>query len=380
MQKVVITSMPIQFHSYYQWFVLGLYELENKNEIAFKWRLPIYQFAYYFLLNNYLRREGYRFLSKYKILKNESYALTGYFKDSDGNKKYFAFDIADSPYVFDEKILSKTTIYFKAQCPINIDSKGFKLTNEMYIPFAKYVLNYKDKIKPAMLGPRRLSWSFKFEELKKSYLQYLSFQTATKKGKLMCYFGGAKGPAVTPNKVLDDNFDGEGKVMGHFANQLQHPNEKRYLLFRIIRKMGAICDARVINKSGVVDTEEFLTKDAPVPLKDFTKHVANFQYNANVSGFRLSIPNRFIESFMVGTAIVTDELAVKWYTPFKEEVVELPVMGYLPNDQVNWMLIEQQVNQLKDVQAAKVIEQYNNNWAPLAFATYIVQTLQTANQ
>lgn len=375
MKKIIITSVPIQYHSYFQWLILGLYEMENNKEILIRFRLPFYQFIYFFIFNNYLRRESYRFLSKYKLLKKESYALSGFSISAKGEKKKFAFDIADSPFAFDTNHLKFSDIYFKAQCPKVFETNGFRLSDKVYIPYEEVVWAHQNKIKPAMLGPRRLAWSLKYVPLKKAYDQYLSRQTEQKNGKIMCYFGGAKGPVVKELVASNGNFDGEDIIMSQFANDLQHPNEKRYQLFKIIRKMGEGCDARVINKDGVVDDAIFLTKDAVIPLKDFTSHIANFSFNANVSGFRMSIPNRFIESFMVGTAIVTDCLAVKWYRNFEEEVVELPEMGYLPNDLVDWALIEQQVNNLKLADAQKVIEQYNKNWAPIALSRYVVEEL-----
>lgn len=375
MKRVTIKSIPLQYHSYYQWLLLGLYELENNGEISLRFRLPFYQFVYLFIFNDYLRRESYRFLTKYKLLKSESYVLTGYILNSGGGSHTFAFDIADSPFAFDIKSLQTADVYFKVQCPKTIDEKGFRLTSKVFIPYAKEVLNNNKKIKPAMLGPRRLAWSFKYSSLKKSYDEYVTHQSREKKKLLMCYFGGAKGPSIKSVAVSAGNFDGEDIIMSRFTNELNHPNEKRYKLFRIIRKMGENCDARVINKDGVKDDEIFLKKDAVIPLKDFTSHIADFKYNANISGFRLSIPNRFIESFMAGTAIVTDQLSVKWYKDFEEEVVELPAMGYLPMEEVDWNSVQQQLQNLPDVPAEKVIEQFNKNWAPIPFARYIVSAI-----
>lgn len=375
MKRVIITSVPVQYHSYYQWLILGLYELEKKQEISLRFRLPLYQFIYFFVFNDYLRRESYRVLSRYKLLKNEGYTLSGFLTDETGKKRSFAFDIADSPFAFDISDLRSCDVYFKAQCPKTIDAKGFRLTDKVWIPYADEVLRYKEKIKPAMLGPRRLAWSIQYNALHAAYQDYLSHQTINKQKKLMCYFGSAKGPAVNAALSVASDFDGEDIIMSRFANELQHPNEKRYQLYRIMRKMGDSCDARVINKDGVTDDPFFLTKDAVVPLKEFTRHVAAFKYNANISGFRLSIPNRFIESFMVGTAIVTDQLSVKWYRDFEAEVVELPEMGYLPMAEVDWILIEQRLNSLQEVNAQRVIDQYNKNWAPVALAGYLVASL-----
>lgn len=379
MKKIVVKSIPVQYHSYYQWLILGLYELEKKQEIFLKFRLPFYQFIYFFVFNDYLRKEGFRFLSKYKLLKAESYALAGFFSGEEGEQQKFAFDIADSPFAFDKNYLISSDVYFKVQCPKIIDGRGFRLTDKVFIPYAVEVLANSNKIKPAMMGPRRLAWSIKYKLLKSAYDQYLSHQTDKKNSKLMCYFGNAKGPVVKTEITSTGNFDGEDIIMNQFANELQHPNEKRYQLFRIIRNMGADCDARVINKNGVADEAAFLTKDAVIPLKEFTGHIAAFSYNANISGFRLSIPNRFIESFMVGTAIVTDKLSVKWYRDFEAEVLELPEMGYLPMAQVDWDLIQQQLASLKELNSKKVIEQYNKHWAPEAFAQYLVSELQPAN-
>jgi hypothetical protein len=380
MKKVVLTSIPIQYHSYYQWLILGLYEVEKQQKITLHFRLPIYQHIFYFLLNDNLRKKWFRFLNKFKLLKNESYCLKGFLKTNNkNNKQQFVYDIGDSPFAFSKTHLQTVNTYFKAQCPITISEKGFRLTDDVYIPYTPDVLQHQNKIKPAMLGPRRLAWSIKYTALKKSYNNYIAQQNTNKTGNLMCYFGGAKGPTIKAVQTANNNFDGEDIIMYKFGNLLHHPNEKRYQLFRIIKKMGSTCDARVINKTGVQDEPFFLATDAPIPLKDFTSHVANFKYNANVSGFRLSIPNRFIESFMVGTAIVTDALAVKWYTNFEAEVVQLPEMGYLLTAQVNWPLIEEKVNALPAIDANTVLQQYQKNWAPAAFAAYIVNELSSVS-
>ncbi len=376
MNKVIIKSIPIRHHSYYQWLILGLQQIEQQKQIKLKFRLPFYQFIYYFVLNDYLRRQFFRFISRYQLLLFETYNLEAVFVDEKNQQNKFVFDVADSPFSFESDSLKNAAVYFKVQCPKLIDEAGFRLTDEVFIPFPKEAIIYKNKIKPAMLGCRRLAWSVKYAALKMGYDHYISFQTENKQQLLTCYFGGATGPAAKTNIAQPVNFDDEGVIMGYFAGKLQHPNEKRYQLFKIIRQMGNQCDARVINKQGVVDDALFLTKDAPVPLKDFTSYIGGFKYNANVSGFRLSIPNRFIESFMVGTAIVTDQLSVKWYQNFEEELVELPEMGYLPNDKVNWDLIQEKLIHLKDVDALKVIKNYNRKWAPTALAKYVVSTLE----
>ena len=89
----------------------------------------------------------------------------------------------------------------------------------------------------------------------------------------------------------------------------------------------------------------------------------------------MSIPNRFMESFIVGTAIVTDKLAVKWYLPFDEEVVELEEMGYLPKDSVNWNKVTEQIKALPDISKESVNKRYEEKWAPIPVARYMIKTI-----
>lgn len=96
----------------------------------------------------------------------------------------------------------------------------------------------------------------------------------------------------------------------------------------------------------------------------------------NVSGYRMSIPNRFIESFMVGTGIVTDKLAVKWYKPFNEEVYETVPMGYLPMNQVDWRKFEFDMNHLPSLDSKKVVEAFEDKWSPMVVAQYIIDTVK----
>ena len=89
----------------------------------------------------------------------------------------------------------------------------------------------------------------------------------------------------------------------------------------------------------------------------------------------MSIPNRFIESFLVGTAIMTDKLAIKWYKPFGKEVIETVPMGYLLNDKVDWSQFETDIQNLPTVSKEDVIKEYNDKWEPRVVAKYIIDTV-----
>jgi hypothetical protein len=169
------------------------------------------------------------------------------------------------------------------------------------------------------------------------------------------------------------DFDKERNLMGYFGAKLSHPNLKRAKVASIIGKKGAGYDARVIS-GGNSDSKQGGDKSLVVPLKDFCAHVSQFEYNMNVSGYRLSIPNRFMEAFIVGTGILTDKLALKWYLPFDEEVIETTEMGYLPDEKVDWEKVESDIDQLPKVDKKKILELYNKKWAPEVVAQYIVDS------
>ena len=375
MKTVTIKSLPVKFHTYYQWLLLGLYELSENKSIDLRFKLPLYQSVYYYLINNKFFGHLCNLLAfRFKLVEFENYLMELNVISNNLIKKV-VFDISDSPFCFNAKHLRDCDYYFKMQCPKDIDSKGFRLTDQVYIPYIPEVLQYKDKIKSSMQGPRKLSGSIQYNALKTAYNQYISNKVSERNKILMCYFGSSQGPA--PKFISEGtlNFDDEGVIMGCFYGKVHHPNEKRYLLYKVIKKLDEKYDARVIDKSGVIDDELYLQKEEVIPLNQFTKHISQFQYNLNISGYRLSIPSRFIESFMVGTAIVTDKLSVKWHKDFDKEVVELPEMGYLPENQVYWQEITKSIGSLKPVDSTEVIKSYNEKWSPTAFATYVINTI-----
>ena len=147
----------------------------------------------------------------------------------------------------------------------------------------------------------------------------------------MCYFGNAKGPVARKVSQKEFDVDEEAQILGFFGEAIQHPNEKRAKSADIISEIHPkeLYDARIINRGNSDNGGMNKDKNLIVPIENFCDHIAQFQYNLNISGYRKSIPNRFIESFISGTGIVTDKLSVKWYKPFDKEVFETVEMGYL---------------------------------------------------
>jgi hypothetical protein len=231
-----------------------------------------------------------------------------------------------------------------------------------------------NKIRPLMVGPRKLADGISFSQLKKGYQHCRESKTNKKTKKIMCYFGNSKGPKAQETDLQHLDVNSERQIMGCFS-ELNHPNEKRAIIANIIGDLSPKekYDARVIHFGGSDQKREINSK--VIPLIDFCNHVSKFEYNINVSGYRKSIPNRFIESFMVDTAIITDKLAVKWYCDFDNEVYETVEMGYLPESKVNWEIFRGNLLELSKVKKNSLESNFINKWSPEAVANYIISSL-----
>ena len=395
--KVVITDLSFR-PNYYQWFIYGLMLLDKRGDIRLKFELPLNQRLY--VVNNL--KPTIFFLRAYKRLKRMAFGsvekpsksyFRGYVIDSEG-RHTFCIDSADSPDMFSGALLRSVDVYFKMQCPKEFDERGFKIGND-FIPFfdsefenvadegkqkgkrrlCQEVYEYQSKIKPLMVGPRSMGRSCSFKEMDASYRNLLSARAVEQTKKVMCYFGSALGPVPSVG-VAEPDWDWESDIMGYFGDRMNHPNEKRAKIAAILESLGEGYDARVIN-GGNSDSKDSSNRrtDLIVPLKDFSGFVAAFQYNINISGYRMSIPARFIDSFVCGTAIATDNLHVRWYHPFGDEVTEIGEMGYLPDSEVDYDEVSRKLKNLNPVSKDYVIAQYERYWAPAKVAEYIVESV-----
>lgn len=385
--KVVITSG--YRWSYFQWFLLGFYELEKKGDISLHFSLPPSSFCLSKFSSNLLLKIADKLR---RTFETDSYNMDGYIEyihNGKREKKYFTVDSADAPYLFDERKLKSVNCYFKMQCPLSFEEEGFKLTDSIVIPWCDHAhVNSKlkltergerkkiarldsCKIKPLLNATRSLGKGISYNDLKSGYKNYIKDRRINKEKKIMCYFGNSLGPKAEKNPIPD--FDWEGDIMGYFGDKVCHPNEKRAKIADILNQMEDT-DSRIIsNANADSDNEKKLPE---IPLKDFCAHVAKFEYNINVSGYRMSIPSRFIESMMVGTAIVTDQLKVRWFLPFDEEVVEISEMGYLPDYKINWRKVKSDLENLKDSNPQKIVKRYEDKWAPIKVAEYMIKTIK----
>lgn len=388
--KIVITSA--YDWGYYQWFLLGFYNLQLLGDIDFDINVGLYSSLLKYSENEFLNRV----LRKIQ-LKKEKYSplLEGYLIDFDNSIKHFCIDYEDSPFIYDISKLKKVNAYFKIQCPKEFNQEGFRLTDDVILPWTDWqhdnedlpirtcghrkvvpnFIEYTSKIYPLMLGPRRLSYGISYKSIKRGYEKYIQDRNTVKEKKLMCYFGNSKGPVPSVDIDMPD-LNWESDILCHWGQLINHPNEKRYKIAEYISTLGDDYDARIIHL-GNSDTGKKVINNNTVQLKEFCKFISKFQYNFNVSGYRLSIPNRFIESFMVGTGIVTDKLSVQWYKPFsKKSVIETKEMGYLPMNKVSWENIYQDINNLPDSNPQDIVDEFNEKWEPTVVANYIVNTLR----
>lgn len=390
---VVITDLSNRI-TYYQWFIYGFMLLKKAGVIKLRFDIPFGQKLYLIPYLGFIIYIFKKLKSKCHYsaeIKTKAY-LKGYIIDENGLSHTFCIDSADSPNMFSGKLLQETDLYFKIQCPKEFDSRGFRL-GDIFIPFfdvefanpkdtgkvkAKRklcpdVYKYQDKIKPLLSAVRSMGRTCSFIELHARYNRLLSARKVKQTEKAMCYFGNAQGPIPTPN-VKDPDYDWESDILGYYGDKLNHPNEKRAKITQILKSFGNGYDARLIN-DGHSDQGQCTHKEQIIPLKDFSKHVARFQYNINVSGYRMSIPSRFIDSFVCGTAIATDNLSVKWYQPFGNEVCEIGEMGYLPDNKIDYAKIEEELKSLKSVSRDYVIERYEKYYSPIACAKYMLNTI-----
>ena len=178
--------------------------------------------------------------------------MEGYVEQN-GIRHSFCIDSADTPYCLDGEALERVDVYFKTQCPIEIDSqKGYRLTDEVFVPYCDHrhvdssldlvaegerlplenLDANKHKVRPCVVGFRRLADGNSYSALRNGWENYRKGAYKQANRKAMCYFGNALGPQPRPDSPMDR--DNEKGLMNHYPT-LNHPNEKR-------AQVGASCN------------------------------------------------------------------------------------------------------------------------------------------
>lgn len=173
--RVVITSA--YRWSYFEWFLLGLYQLADAGEIELEFALKGLPWS------SLLQKVNGDFMSRaaghmMRTREADSYNMDGYVVAPDGSRHDFTVDSADAPFLFDEAKLAQAMTYFKMQCPIDLEVDGFELAPGVVIPWCDHMHadpavtglttrasrkeiadlgKYLPQIHPLMIGPRRLA-------------------------------------------------------------------------------------------------------------------------------------------------------------------------------------------------------------------------------
>jgi hypothetical protein len=375
--KVIIQSLPIRNRGYFEWLYTGLQQLHELGKIELKHEGSTW--------DRFLREHPRVFgkLDQYfpdlcKLLfPVDHFTLFGRVEMGDQQMR-FAYDVTDSPFTYALAHLELCDCYFKTQCPITIENAGFPLSSSINVPYHPLVLEKKASILPAMsTGPITSTFNLKRNlRLLRSYQQIVS---ATKKLKIFASFGGDRGP---PSWSMQDlppaphNFHNERSIVTRYGNAIQHPNEKRAEIVRILRKWGATdVDGRIWNSR---DPE--IQGDA-LQWNDYLRTVSQSVYNINVSGFRRSLPFRFLDSFQVGCGILTDTIGTRWYAPFERglEVLEYGDAGYEARQSTDWSVIESRLRSiyesidLAENRSAEIQAQFEKKWHPIRLAEYFLK-------
>lgn len=305
----------------------------------------------------------------------DHFTLTGYYENG-GKVANFAYDVTDSPFTYALAHLEKCDIYFKTQFPHSFDELGFSLSSDIRVGYHPYVLDSKDKLRPAMsTGPITNTLN-----LKRNLSQLAgnaAYLSGSKRYKMFASFGGDRGPSPWKKRELPTaphNYLGEKDIMSRFP-EITHPNEKRARLVSILKgwKKSDV-DVRIWN------TSDPSIQGAPLKWSDYLARVGETVWNINVSGFRRSLPFRFLDSFQVGCGIVTDNLGVKWYRPFDPEfeVTEFGELGYEIESNVNWKSVEIRLRNiyektdLSQERARAVRDSFENKWQPMRLGEYFI--------
>ena len=371
-RPVRVTLDPIHFPymDYFEWLVFGLQLLHDAGEIEFRLQTTTTTppFQLHPKLGPALRRVVPGLMDA--LSRGSGAILTGAVQVAD-QKRRFVLDLGDSPYNFQVEQLLETDVYFKAQCPLTFDPRGFPIAADAFVPYHPDVLSYQARIHPAMLG-RPLSRTLRQTPNARVLEQWLAAGRATKDLALFAYFGSDVGLSHGP----------EGVVMQRFGARVAHPNQKRGRLVAEMRKRyPRDCDARIL-ATAHDDRRGAKISDARYPAM-----VGRVWHNINISGFRRSLPFRFVDSFLVGATVPADTLALRWYAPFEmgTEVIELGDMGYEREDAVDWSRVWRVLDGLYSEPLAvrrerqrHIAARFEQLWHPRAFARYVVATCMPA--
>ena len=359
--RITITRSSVNWANYLDWIVAGWAEMAERGEAEpVRYRMP---FASGALIRHSSVRFALRRLSK-GLFKRIAAPCGGVMEGevSFGDRKVrFAYDILDEPWDFHAGAFERCDLYFKAQTALNSPAP-FQLSREISMPLPPQVVANWSKVRRAMLG-RPLARCLDGRRNLEALANWQKAASTPRRLSLFAYFGG-----IDKDHFVEKTING-GRML--------HANAKRVELVRAMRSWGhPRVDARVV-VGGPPDVT-----GPEIPIGVYSQAVAEACYNVNVSGNANSIPFRFVDSFSVGTAIATDDLAIGWHLPFdhENEVIQFGRIGQELMAEADLTGAAEKLRALADTDPAAweersryLRDRFERLWSPGAFARYVIE-------
>jgi hypothetical protein len=376
--SIEITFLPSRYQGYFDWLVTGLAILEQRGKLKLSVRQLAWQKA--------LRLRVFGKLLWPRLMPNlydflcpiDYYCLTGRLRVRD-RLMNFVLDISDSPFTFALALLETADLYFKCQCPARFESSGFQLNSQVRIPYHPDVFTFAHKIRPGMLGRPLASTTNVARNM--AVLQKWEADAACQKNiRIFASFGSDRCPKPYCRESAlpaPYNYESEANLLARWGDAVHHPNNKRGRIVGFLRALNKPdISARLFKSSNTANIGPRLSE------QEYQRYLHQAAVNLNISGFRRSLPYRFIDTFLTGGMVVTDTLAVRWYKPFESgvEVSEIGDLGYEPECKVKWPEVESRLVEIYEEtkdhggdNANAVRDQYLKKWSPPAFAAHFLQ-------
>ena len=345
--KIKIINFPYKNYSYTQWLLLGFLFLKRDKVISIE--LP----KFFKIKKKFMKIKG---------IQSDDYFFV--FDVVNGSKKTrIVYDFSDTPFLFDENWLSNCDLYFKAQFPRELESGFFYVDGLFKYSYPSFVMSNIEKIKPSLIGIRSLGNSISFKKMESNYINTLKGSLVEKDNtdKFFIYFGSDE----YNDKIFKDDYYDEGFFYSELSENKSHPNKFR----------GDIVKAFNEHKNSYCYLGNANIGEA-ISLNEYHSKLGSYKYNINVSGFRYSIPNRFMDSFITNTKILTDNLYVKWYVDFSDYVYQYGNVGYKKISSSNKKNIYEKIENSDNYFEKRdnnIKAFFNSYLSPKAFAKYILR-------
>jgi hypothetical protein len=376
--SIEITFLPSRYQGYFDWFLTGLGMLQQRGELELSVRQPAWQKALRLRIFGKLPLPLLMPSIYDSLCPIDYYCLTGRLRVRD-RLMNFVLDISDSPFTFAPALLETADLYFKCQCPARFESSGFPLNSQVRIPYHPDVFGFAHKIRPAMFG-RPLAYTTNLARNTTVLKKWDADGACQKSIRIFASFGSDRYPKPYSRESAPPapyNYESEAILLARWGDAVHHPNHKRGRIVGLLRALNKPdISARLFNSSNADNVGPRLSE------QEYQRSLQQAAVNVNISGFRRSLPYRFIDTFLTGGMVATDTLAVRWYKPFESgvEVTELGDLGYEPECKVKWPEVQARLLEIyetaKDCGGANanaVRDQYLKKWSPPAFAAHFLQ-------